>query len=438
MSFKLLHYDVIEPGLCARCGVCAGVCPTKAIGFDCRSYPRLVGKCTNCGYCNHSCPGAEVDFNALSKELFGRNYDPHSLLGTQEQMFVGYPTDEAIRREGASGGLTTGLLAYLLKTDRIKGAVVIGHDPDKPWQFKSVLATSREQIVSAAKSKYCIVPSMSVLADLHKKEGPFAVVGLPCQVHGLRKIAAVYPKLANKIKYIFGLYCHYNMEKDAYLNALKTSGIAPGQVAQFQFRGGGWPGGFWAKLADGTEKMLHPSILYKDVMSIMLRLYGAERCFMCTDAANDFADLGMGDFWATDYKKPFSELTSCTLVSQRTATGRDLLNSAVDDGAVKLYELPAERYSKRILNYCHEKKIEGHANLRRRRAKSLPVPDYHYDLPAINVRQRLTVEFYRSTRLLRGPRRQRVATHILFSPLGSILNQINQLRKKLFLGLEGN
>jgi coenzyme F420 hydrogenase subunit beta len=438
MSYKRLKQDVIDRGLCARCGTCAGVCPSHAISFSDKSLPELTGKCTECDFCNNCCPGAEVDFNALSQELFGQNHDPLRLLGIQEQMFVGHPIDETIRRSGASGGLTSGLLTYLLESGRIEGAVVIGNDPDRPWRFKGVWATSRDEIVSAAKSKYCIVPSMEVLAELHKKKGPFAVVGLPCQVHGLRKMMAVHPKLARKIKYIFGLYCHFNMEREAYLNALEACGIDPAQVAQFQFRGGGWPGGFFAKLTDGSEKMLHPKILIKDIMSVMLRLYGAERCFMCTDAANDFADLGMGDFWAIDYEKPFSDLSWCTLVSQRTVRGREVLASAAADGAVKLYELPENRYSKRILNFCHEKKIEGHANLRRRAAKSLPVPDYHYQIPRVENRFKFTVDFYRATKLLRGPRRRRIATRILFSPLGPVFNEINLIRKKIFLQLEGN
>ena len=71
MSFEGLKKEVIEPGLCARCGICAGVCPTKAIAFDQRSYPTLIGKCTDCSFCNGACPGADVDFNALSDQLFG-------------------------------------------------------------------------------------------------------------------------------------------------------------------------------------------------------------------------------------------------------------------------------------------------------------------------------------------------------------------------------
>lgn len=66
------------------------------------------------------------------------------------------------------------------------------------------------------------------------------------------------------------------------------------------------------------------------------------------------------------------------------------------------------------------------------------MPDYHYEIPKVANRFKLTVGFYRATKLLRGPRRRRIATKILFSPLGPVFNAINQVRKKIFLRLEGN
>lgn len=49
--------------LCSRCGVCAEVCPFKAIKFEGLAFPQLTDatrhKCPgydNCGYCGSNCP----------------------------------------------------------------------------------------------------------------------------------------------------------------------------------------------------------------------------------------------------------------------------------------------------------------------------------------------------------------------------------------------
>lgn len=438
MSFEILQKEVINKGLCARCGLCVGVCPVKAIGFTEDSYPISIEDCTDCGLCNKVCPGADVDYPALSERIFHKDYDPMNFLGHQEEMLVGHPTDETVRRAGASGGLTTGLLIYLLKTGKIRGAAVVGMDPERPWKTKSLLATTEEEIRSSANSKYCIVPSMDVLAKMRKEKGPFAVVALPCQVHGLRKLEASDPALAGKIAYILGLYCHYNMENEGYLDVLRISEIDPEKIAKFEFRGGGWPGGFFVVMKEGKEKLLH-SIVYSNMISVMVRLYGAERCFLCTDAMCEFADISFGDFWANDYQDHLGDLSWCTLCSQRTKRGRELLESAERDGAIKLFHLPRERYSKRIIYYAMEKKLECFVRLRRLKHQGRTVPDYHHEVPKTNLMAWVAEAIrYRGTRIFRGPRTRLMVLKILFSPFGKVLDRINTLRKNICHRYQGN
>ncbi|MDP3694898.1 MAG: coenzyme F420 hydrogenase/dehydrogenase beta subunit N-terminal domain-containing protein, partial [Desulfocapsaceae bacterium] len=196
MSFEQLDQHVIVQGLCVRCGLCVGVCPVSALGFNDDGYPQLIGKCTGCEFCNSCCPGGDVDFPALSRRVYGVDYDPLSLQGYVENMYVAYPGDSAVREAGASGGLVTGLLLYLLAKKKIDGAVVAGMDPEKPYCTKGVLATTAEEIIAAARSKYSVTPSMDVLQFLRRSKGRFAVVGLPCQIQGLRKLEKVDPGLS--------------------------------------------------------------------------------------------------------------------------------------------------------------------------------------------------------------------------------------------------
>ncbi|MCK5558452.1 MAG: hypothetical protein KAJ01_08740, partial [Candidatus Hydrogenedentes bacterium] len=139
-----------------------------------------------------------------------------------------------------------------------------------------------------------------------------------------------------------------------------------------------------------------------------------------------------------DYPDHLGDLSWCTLVSERTARGKELLESAERDGAVKLYELPKRRYSKRTMNFSLEKKLEGYVRLRRRLRKGQPVPDYHHAIPKTSLRAWIVETIYRSTRILRGPRARRIGLRILFSSFGKALDVVNTFRKRLFLRLHGN
>jgi coenzyme F420 hydrogenase subunit beta len=436
-DFKVLEETVIEKGLCTRCGLCSGACPTRAIRPDHDAFPQLVGKCTGCGFCLAGCPGGEVDFPELSRRIYHGDYDPEDLCGHIENIFVSHPTNQKIRFAGASGGLTTGLLVYLLEKKKIDGAVVVNMDSEKGYLTKGVLASTVEEIKDAAQSKYCITPSMEVLSEIRKSKGRFAVVALPCQLHGLRKLELVDPTLTNKISYYFGLFCNCNLNLDGHLEAMQACKIRLSEVERFNFRGGDWPGGFHVRMKNGTERSLH-TINIKNVMNVMFRLYGSERCYLCYDALAEYADLSFGDFWAFDYHDDWSKRERCTLVYQRTPQGKELLDAAVADGAILLDRLPLERNSKRILKMAWGKKNRTIARLSRREKKGLPCPNYHFPIPGLGKEARRALMLYSFFQLLRGQLPRRVILRILFSPLGVFLVRLNTLRKRKFSTHHGN
>lgn len=431
MSFEDLAGTVIEKDLCVRCGVCIGTCPAGAIGTDGRCFPVLTGKCTDCGFCTAVCPGKDVDFPGLSRRIFRKPFYPKDWLGHQQKMWVGHATDDTVRRSGSSGGMATGLLIYLLRTRKINGAAVVVMDPLKPWRAKSLLAKTEEEIRLSAKSKYCIVPSMDVLARMRKENGPFAVIGLPCQIHGIRKLERVDPKLAGKIKYVFGLYCHYNQETDFIKDLMRISGYPLESIAEFQFRGGEWPGKLNVTTKNGIQRRLN-TVPNKTIWSVTFRLYGAKRCFLCTDATSEFADLAFGDFWARDYKDTFRQLRACTLCSQRTDTGREVLESAMKDGEIQLYELPESRYPRRTIAFAREKKTEAFIRLKRFTRQGKAVPDYGHPIPESRWREWSSEWFHHGMLRFfhRPPLREKVLA-LLLTRFARILDRGNTLRKEM-------
>lgn len=427
--FSSLFNRVVETGLCARCGMCVGVCPHNALELDDNAYPVLAGKCTSCGFCSACCPGAEVDYPALSRQVFDCEYDARSLQGHVENLYIAHPENREIRYAGASGGVVTGILDYLLAHKKIDGAVVVGMDSRIPYKTQGVLATTGEEIRACAQSKYCVTPSMAVLREVRRRKGRFAVVALPCQVHALRKLEKVDPSLSQKIPYILGLYCHCTMDVKGHEEAIRAFGIPLEEVAAFQFRGGGWPGGFFVVKKDGTEVALHEKILIKDVMNVMFRLYGPTRCKLCIDALCEYADLSFGDFWAFDFSEDLARHERCTLISQRTAAGRELMEELGKSGEFAVHALPHARNSKRILKMARGKKSRSNVGILQRRDNGQPYPSYNIAIPDPSGKERRSVFLYSLFTRIQAPLFRTIVLKLLFSPLGVLAYKLNTLRK---------
>jgi coenzyme F420 hydrogenase subunit beta len=433
LSFENLNNAVISCGLCARCGLCAGVCPLRVIGFDGNGFPKLKGNCKPCGICSACCPGGEVDFPGLSWRIFGEEYDPDNLNGHVEKMYVAHSNQNEVRKSGASGGVVTALLLHLLEKKKIDGAVVVGMNKIHPYKSLGLLATTREEILSAAKSKYCITPSMEVLRFLRKSSGHYVVVGLPCQIHGLRKLEEVDPVLSGKIICYLGLMCHYSLEPEATTDVISVRNIHESDIQHFAYRGGNWPGGFQVTKKSGNVIPLFIGGLRFN-MNVLFRLYAPKRCYLCMDALAEYADLSFGDFWANDYSGPFHELKKSTLVLQRTGRGAAILSEAVLDGALTIKELPPERMSKRILNMAQEKKQIARKLIHKNMRKGKAVPDYCFEMEAPTISDKIYTLKDHFNYLLRQKYIRRLILRLFLSKAGDVINQMNTARKRWFHG----
>jgi coenzyme F420 hydrogenase subunit beta len=124
------------------------------------------------------------------------NCDP--LAGRYLQCYLGYANKQDLRYNCASGGLITAFLLYALAEGLIGGALVTKMDEKHPSEPKPFIARTREDIISAACSKYCPVPANTALREILRSEGRFAVVGLPCHLHGVRKAEVLLSKVREK------------------------------------------------------------------------------------------------------------------------------------------------------------------------------------------------------------------------------------------------
>ena len=101
------------------------------------------------------------------------------------------------------------VLISALEKNLIDGALVTRMKKDNPLESEAFIARTKEEIISASKSKYCPVAANISLKQILKEEGRFAVVGLPCHLHGIRKAEKINKALGKKIVFHFGLLCSH-------------------------------------------------------------------------------------------------------------------------------------------------------------------------------------------------------------------------------------
>jgi coenzyme F420 hydrogenase subunit beta len=321
--------EVVDQGLCTGCGTCSGICPVEAVEMHVSKgllLPRIdEEKCTCCDLCVKCCPGYAVDFEALNSVVFGVQ-PKDAFLGNYLGCYVGHSNDYKVRFNSSSGGVVTQLLVFALDKGLIDGAVVTRMRGDSPLLPESFIARTKEEIVSASKSKYCPTSTNEVLKQILKADGKFAFVGLPCQIHGVRKAEMNIKGLKEKIILRISLFCSHNVSFHGTEFLLKKLGLSPNMVLSIAYRGRGWPGSMVLKLK-GSPRLVVPYSrgfrCYWPIFSCYF--FTPLRCLMCWDCTGELADISVGDAWLREFR---SDNIGSSIIITRTKLGEDFLSLA--------------------------------------------------------------------------------------------------------------
>jgi len=369
---------VVELGLCCGCGTCAGICPTQAIDMRVSSgiyQPRIdAEKCNLCELCIKSCPGHSVDFESLNSSVFGQQ-PVNSRVGNHLSCYVGHSTNEAIRYNSASGGIATQLLAFAFEKGLIDGALVIRMSRDNPLVPEVFIARTVEEVVAASKTKYCPVAANTGLGQILKEEGRYAVVGLPCHIHGVRKAEQVFKVLRKRIVLHIGLLCSHMVRFEGVDLLVAKLHIPKGSISGLTFRGEGWPGSMSISLSNGSTRRL-PLVgswyAYWPVFSSFF--FTPMRCTMCPDQAAELADVSLGDAWLPELK---SEKSGESLLIVRTKAASDLLALLNREKAIELRKVSFSKVEQsQFVNLVFKKKDLG-ARLSTIRKFGVNTPTFH-------------------------------------------------------------
>lgn len=349
---------------CTNCGTCVGVCPNSALEMrEDRNLgvylPRInPEQCTHCSLCVSVCPGYSHDYVRLNAKVFGQS-QMNVKVGNFIQCYTGCSSDRQIRYNSSSGGLVSSLLIAALEDHVIDGAIVTKVEPAEPFRPTPFIARTATEVISASKSKYCPVPVNSLLKTIVAEEGRYAVVGLPCHIHGLRKAEQALPIIRKRVVLHLGLFCSHNVSFLGTDYFLWRSGVDKKDVLSLHYRGGGWPGPPSIKLRDGRSIVDGKGLWNKMFAS---RLFTPNRCMLCRDSTGELADISFGDPWLDRFK---DEKIGKSILICRSQEGRRLIEHALSLGKIQLEQVPPKEvemsqdsilYKKRVVNaFCRLK-----------------------------------------------------------------------------------
>lgn len=351
--------SVPENGLCTGCGMCAGICPAGAVRMEWDAFGDTVaciddGSCTDCGLCLDACPGRAVDFASMNRTCGLQALDTFRTgVGTHTGLSVLQACSASVLNAATSGGAARVVAAQLIEQGLVDGILMVTETREKltlPFHAQAGIFSDPEQILAhRIRSRYCPAPLLEMLRDLAEDSRRYAVVGLPCHIHAIRKLQARTSLWKEKIACTLGLVCGGTPLMNAHSYLMRENGVDMRRIRQIDYRHGAWPKGAYAAMDDGDMILLRKTggvpdqgRLFQMIGEVFMSPYfWRRRCLFCADYFNLYADIVFGDPWIPRYGK---DLGGGTLTIVRSKRLQPVLDGLVGQGRLKpLMEVePAE------------------------------------------------------------------------------------------------
>lgn len=293
--------EVIQQNLCIGCGACLSfLLPQKGRMrlTDHGPIPELLDSSLQWPRAAwEDCPGKGLDLGELYLRHYGR-LPGDWRLGMVDRMWVGYAKDPLIRRQGASGGLTTAVLAHLLSSQQVDAVIGARQGKPGPESADWDIVTDPSELGSIAGSVYIPVAMLAALPHLDPKKR-YAMTCLPEQASTLRALQLRGHSGARAVTHLVGPYTGTSLLPEAIRALLRSSGVATGDaIISLRWREGEWPGYLEIRMASG-KVVRSPKVYY----NFLIPFYVWPPSLRGIDFANEFTDLSVGDAWSPQFEQ---------------------------------------------------------------------------------------------------------------------------------------
>jgi coenzyme F420 hydrogenase subunit beta len=326
--------EVVEAGKCVSCGTCVVACPFACLELT-KETPNLVKECQVCGICAKVCPRYQWMMAKVENFVFGRERKPEEEFGIHRRIAIAQATDDNILKVRQDGGAATALLLFALKTGFIDSAIVAGTDKEKPFYPAPMLATTAEQIIEAAGTKYSYSSNILALTEMLKqKKANVAFVGTPCQIHAIRRMQmAGLKRHTGPLKFLIGLMCSecftYKGLMENHIHG--TLGINLDDIRKINIKG---------KMLVTTDSGV------TEIPLAEIKQYARKSCSFCDDFSSELADISVGGLG----------LDGWTFTIIRTEKGEELFSSAEKAGYLRTKTLEEGAFALKLLTKLSRRK----------------------------------------------------------------------------------
>jgi coenzyme F420 hydrogenase subunit beta len=264
--------------------------------------PRAM--CTDCGLsrtglagkCGMACQFLQPDYPAMERQVHGRARDEAG-----DELFFGplKAMHRARLKAPAPGaqwtGITTRLAQKLLEDGKVDAVLTVGPHPEDRWRPQPILVTDPAAMPAARGMRMGYAPLLALLepaaAAGHRR---LAVIGIPCQIHALRRIEA---ELGLERLYVIGTPCSDNTTTENFHAFLARLSDRPETISYLEFRAD-----YHVELRfdDGARREIP---FLKLPLSDLPADFFPLTCRTCVDYTNVLADItvgymgGEGDQW---------------------------------------------------------------------------------------------------------------------------------------------
>lgn len=333
-AYELLVEEVIKPGKCVGCAACVSICPVDVFDYtDEKPVKTRAGACVDCVLCAEVCPVLRPpdndmqEFIDLQKPSIDEGYGPYAYA------LYARATDPGILAKCQDGGIVSAIILHQMEQGHIKGAILGDVYPDNRQVGLHKLAMSREEVLSCAASRYTYSPNTLALQEAMQQDiRPIAVVGVPCQIDGVRlqqnssirfNISAWYRE---NIALVFGLFCSESFTNESINKLGEIIGEDPSTIENINIKG---------KVIIRLEN--------QEIKTVSLKKYrewARPACLYCLDYGAENADIGAGGIG----------LSGWTYTLIRTRRGHQAFQAALADGCLETRPLSDEPRGEFLMN----------------------------------------------------------------------------------------
>lgn len=325
-AVDFLMDEIVDAGKCIGCASCLTICPADVFDYaDERPVDTRTDACVYCVLCADVCPVLRPPDRDFERLLGYREPAVDEGFGPYSYGVYARAKDPEILERGQDGGVVSAMLVHALESGALAGAVLGDVMPDNSQIGRHKLATTRADVLSCAASRYTYSPNTLALQEAMRADvRPIAVVGVPCQVDGVRlqQHSSIRLEMANwyrsNVTLVMGLFCSEAFTHESLERLGEMLDVDPLRIANINIKGK-----VVVRLDDG------------EVLTASLKRYrefARPACLYCLDYGAEHADIAFGGIG----------LDGWTFTLVRTERGHAALRAALEADALETRPLDDE------------------------------------------------------------------------------------------------